>query len=304
MMTAPIRSAPLALLIAAGAASADARAASFEQAKAQCHERFVPIVRECVHRKVAQSGGSPSQYIPGCRAAIMPQARACVAGLMGVGKTRAPSSAAEPVEIVIKPPAGPGRVVMLISGNDGPEPYRDFGEQVAKLGYYTVIIDGRAILSGDMQGGGRLQKAIERAQSSADAKPGKIAVIGFSQGGGGALAYAERQPETVATVVAYYPLTAFIAKVTDMKTFVGKFQVPLVVFAGGKDDYKKCCLLRTIRSMEEAAKQLDRPMELVVYPDAGHNFIKGANYRADDAGDAWRRTNETLHRYLDDAPAH
>jgi dienelactone hydrolase len=39
-------------------------------------------------------------------------------------------------------------------------------------------------------------------------------------------------------------------------------------------------------------------MDLVVYPNAEHNFIKGAAYRADDADDTWRRTTDTLHRYL------
>ena len=51
-------------------------------------------------------------------------------------------------------------------------------------------------------------------------------------------------------------------KVTDTKAFVSKFQVALLVFAGGKDNYQNCCLLTTIRSMEAAATELGKPMEV------------------------------------------
>jgi len=283
----------------------EAHATSMEQAKAKCHAQFVPVVRECVHRKMAESGGSGFKYIPGCRAAIMPQARACVAKLLGGGDEDAAENGADngQSEIDLPAPSGKGRVVIVLSGRDGTDPYADYAGKLAKLGYYTVLLDGKDILSSDMRGGDRLQQAIAKAQSSADALPGKVAVVGFSQGGGGALSYAERQPETVATVIAYYPATSFIAKVTDMKTFVGKFQVPSLVFAGGKDTYRDCCLLTIIKDMDAKAKELGKPMELVVYPDAGHNFIKGAGYRADDAEDAWKRTVERLHHYLDEAPA-
>jgi hypothetical protein len=49
----------------------DVGAVTLDQAKAQCHDKFVPVVRECVRRKVSQSGGSPAQYIPGCRDSII-----------------------------------------------------------------------------------------------------------------------------------------------------------------------------------------------------------------------------------------
>lgn len=226
----------------------------------------------------------------------MPQARACVARLMGGDNAGEAENGA--AEIDLPPPSGAGRVVIVISGIDGTGPYRDYAEKIAKLGYYAVVINGKAILAEDGQGGERLQKAIAKAQGSPGALPGKIAVIGFSLGGGGALDYAERQPDAVAVVIAYYPFTGFIAKTTDMRAFVANFQVPLVAFAGGKDAYNNCCVLETIKSMEATAKELNKPMDLVVYPNAEHNFIKGATYRADDADDAWHRTADALHRYL------
>jgi len=282
-------------LLAAWFFSGDAGAVSLEQAKAHCHDKFVPIVRGCVREKVARNGGSPSQYIPGCRESIMGEARTCVAKLMG---------AEGPAEIDVPPPSGKGRVVLLLSGIDGTSPYKDYAEKLSKLGYYVVLIEGRQVLSQDKQGGDRLAKAIAAAQGSANALPGKVAVIGFSLGGGGALAYAERQPDTVAAVIAYYPATSFIAKVTDMKAFVGNFEVPILAFAGAKDSFNDCCRLATIQSMQATAKQAGKSMELVVYPDAEHNFIKGDTYRADDADDAWKRTTAALSQYLADVPAH
>jgi dienelactone hydrolase len=272
----------------------DAAAAALEQAKAQCHDKFVPVVRECVRRKVGQSGGSPAQYIPSCRDSIMLEARDCVAKVLSAG-------AAPDPEIDLPPPAGSGRVVMVLSGIDGTAPYKPYAEKVAKLGYYVVLIDGRQILSDDEQGGDRLAKTIAAAQSSANAKPGKVAVIGFSIGGGGALAYAERQGGTVAMVITYYPATSFIAKVTDMNSFVDKFQVPLLAFAGAKDTFRNCCLLANIRSMQATARDHGKSMDLVVYPDAQHNFIKDATYRAADAEDAWNRSTAALAQYLGDS---
>jgi carboxymethylenebutenolidase len=283
--------------LSACASITDAGAVTLEQAKAQCHDRFVPVVRDCVRKKVGQSGGSPAQYIPGCRDSIMPEARECVAKALTSGGAPDP-------EIDLPPPSGSGRVVMILSGIDGTAPYKPYAEKVAKLGYDVVVIDGRQILSEDKQGGERLSKAIVAAQASPHAKPGKVAVIGFSLGGGGALTYAERQPDSVAAVIAYYPATSFIAKVSDMKSFVDKFQTPLLVFAGGKDKFRNCCLLPTIQSMQAAAKDLGKSMDLVVYPEAQHNFIKDQTYREADADDAWKHTTAALAQYLGDAAAH
>lgn len=288
------------LIASAGLAwlsTVDAGAVTLDQAKSQCHDKFVPVVRDCVRKKVSENGGSPATYIPGCRNSIMPAARDCVAKALTV------SGPADP-EINLPPPSGSGRVVMLLSGIDGTAPYKPFAERIAKLGYYAVVVDGRQILSEDKQGGERLMKAISTAQGSANAKPGKIAVIGFSAGGGGALAYAERQPGTVAAVIAYYPATSFIAKVSDMKSFVDRFQVPLLAFAGGKDTFSGCCLLKTIQSMKEASKDLGKTMDLVIYPEAQHDFIKDSSYRQADAEDAWKRTTAALAQYLDDTPVH
>ncbi|MEW6185931.1 MAG: dienelactone hydrolase family protein [Thermodesulfobacteriota bacterium] len=64
-----------------------------------------------------------------------------------------------------------------------------------------------------------------------------------------------------------------------------------------------CCLIESMKEMEAAAKECGKPFELVIYPEAFHGFIRknwafGLHYRGQDTADAWRRTTETLRRYL------
>jgi dienelactone hydrolase len=221
-----------------------------------------------------------------------------VGSAAGAAGIRTQADADGPAQIAFPTPSKPGRVVVLISGKSGLDPYADYAEKISKLGYYAVLLDGNDIMSPDKQGGERLRKAIARAQGSANAVPGKVAVIGFSLGGGAALTYAARMPGYVSAVVVYYPETAFISRVSDVKSFVGNFKVPVLAFAGGKDTYLNCCLIGTIQAMDAAAKELGVPMELIVYPQAKHDFIMQPDFRAADAADAWMRTSEALRRNL------
>ncbi len=221
---------------------------------------------------------------------------ATAAGAAGI---KTPADANGPAQTEIPPPSGRGRIVLVITGKMGLDYYEDIIAQVTELGYDAVVLSGDDILNPDQQGGHRLQQAIIRAEASPHATPGKVAVIGFSEGGGGALGWATLGAAGIAVVIAYYPETAFLLRPgTNIKAFVSNFKVPVVAFAGGKDNFKNCCVLGTIQTIASAAKDQGLPFELVVYPNANHDFIKGPNYRADDAADAWKRTTDTLHQYL------
>jgi dienelactone hydrolase len=212
---------------------------------------------------------------------------------------KTPADANGPAQTELVPASGQGRVVIVVSGKLGPDFYEDYADRVAALGYDTILLSGDDILSPDKQGGMRLRQATARALASPHALPGKIAVIGFSEGGGGALAYATRGEKSIAIVIVYYPETAFLLRPGgDLNTFVSGFKVPVLAFAGGKDTYKNCCLIATIQSINSDAQQLGLPFELVVYPNADHDFIKGPHYRAGDAADAWKRTTDALQQHL------
>src|SRR5262245_25232689 len=92
-----------------------------------------------------------------------------------------------PAQTAYAPASGKGPIVVLLSGHSGPGYYQPIAGAVAKLGYYAVLLDGKDILTREQDGRGNLHKAIERAQASPNAVPGKAAVIGFSRGGGGSL---------------------------------------------------------------------------------------------------------------------
>lgn len=197
----------------------------------------------------------------------------------------------------------PGPVIIVISGQSGPLSYQTYAAELARLGYYSVLVAGKDILNPALTGPANLRNAIDRAQRSPSAVKGKVAVIGFSLGGGGALYNATSMPDFVSVVIAYYPYTR--TWTNNIDSLVKRFQVPVLVLAAQRDRYQDCCVIETARAMEVAAKARGARFELVVYPEATHGFnLKtGARgepagaYRGDDDRDAWRRTVEMLKLY-------
>jgi dienelactone hydrolase len=203
-----------------------------------------------------------------------------------------------PSQTAYIPPSGRGPVVIMLSGASGPEGYRFFASELAKVGYYTILLDGNVIMNKELTGAKNLKNVITRAQTSSNGLPGKVAVIGYSLGSGGALAYATSMPDVVSAIVAYYPYVAWL-KDKDMNEFVTRFKMPILVLAGELDSYLGCCKIEKIRAMDSAAKSNGVPFELVVYPSAEHAFNRTdlPVYRADDTADAWRRTIDMLRRH-------
>ncbi len=208
-----------------------------------------------------------------------------------------------PAQTAYAPANGSGPVVIVISGQSGAFAYQRYAAELARLGYYSVLLTGADILNPAHTGPDNLKKAIDRAQHSPNAVKGKVAVIGFSLGGGGALYSAAAMPDLVSVVITYYPLTSTWANKID--SLVNRFKVPVLVMAGGRDRHQDCCLIETAQAMEAAAKASGAKFELVVYPEADHEFNLETDargkpvraYRRDDDRDAWRHTLEMLKQY-------
>jgi dienelactone hydrolase len=103
----------------------------------------------------------------------------------------------------------------------------------------------------------------------------------------------------------YYPATSWLStSEAVLRNVVGGIKIPTLFFVGGADTYSmNCCTLDTARRIEAVAKELAAPLELVVYPQAGHGFnIAGGGeiYRADDAADAFKRTLAHINRHRRD----
>jgi dienelactone hydrolase len=201
-----------------------------------------------------------------------------------------------PAQTAFPPAKGPAPVVLLLSGASGPNNYLSSAEEIAQAGYYAVLLDGNDILTRQQDGFANLQKAIGRALRSPHALPGNVAVIGYSRGGGGALAHAAVMAEQVATIVAYYPSTSFVPNAGSLAR---RFKVPVLVLAGERDDYNNCCLIGSMRDMEAAAKQINAQFQLVVYPTGKHGFnLNGPNYQRGYEQDALQRTLQALRTAL------
>jgi dienelactone hydrolase len=203
------------------------------------------------------------------------------------------------------PKAGKGHVVVVLSGLRGAAAFESLAWNIESLGYYVVEFDGNRFGRGH---GAELHDAIVKVQQSEHALPGKVAVVGFSLGGGVALAWATRWPEIVATVVAWYPATRFIK---DPDDFVSRIQVPALILTGGDDDNygagptgpstwietadewktAACCWVERARGAAAAAAARNLPLELVVYPGVGHDFVRvdQSTYDGPAANDGWRR---------------
>ncbi|MBS0447955.1 MAG: dienelactone hydrolase family protein [Proteobacteria bacterium] len=193
------------------------------------------------------------------------------------------------------PPSGKGRVVVVLSGQLGAGHYIAAARQIAEMGYDVTLLDGN-----DYRGeqGEAIKDAIAKATQSAHALPGKVAVVGFSLGGGEAIGRVARWPDLVAGIVVMYPLTAFVE---HPDRFVASLKVPVLMLAGEADTYKDCCRIEKARAIADAAStsQHQPPFELVTYPRADHDFIMpGRSYNGAAAGDAWKRTEARLREYF------
>lgn len=192
------------------------------------------------------------------------------------------------------PPQGSGRLVVLASGMSGPKQYAEVAADIAKLGYDVVLFDGNA--EENTQGKG-VKRDIDKARTMPHALPGKAALVGFSLGGGMDLYYGTQLADDVAGVVVWFPANSFIK---DVPGFANRLQVPLVVFAGGKDHFRdNCCTADKDTTLQQAAKSAGKSFELTVYPDANHDFSKGGNnYNPKDYTDALQHTADALKTFL------
>jgi dienelactone hydrolase len=200
------------------------------------------------------------------------------------------------------PSSGAGPAVVLISGASGKLPYRWYAMDVAKLGYTVVVVPGRDICPSssnscprnDEESAENMRKTIVESQDDKRVVRGKVAVVGFSLGGGGALVHATPLADSVAGVVAYYPS---ISKISDLREVAARVATPTLLLAGERDKYFNCCLVESMREFASGTRAGSVSAELVIYPDADHGFnLDGMRYRPVDTVDAWERTKAFLSR--------
>jgi dienelactone hydrolase len=196
------------------------------------------------------------------------------------------------------PPQGKGRVVLVLSGIDGAPPYEGEARRIAALGYDAILIDANTI---PRDSAPAVMKAyIDKALAMPHALPGKVAIVGYSLGGGRGL-QAAAMPAEVAVIIAWYPATTAIAHQGE---YVKTLQVPVLMFAA-EDDKQwinpasqiLCCSIANARAL--AGLAVGRPLELVTYRSTAHGFIAGKPaYNAQSYADASKRMTTKLAQYL------
>jgi len=181
-------------------------------------------------------------------------------------------------------------------------------EQASKLadqGYVTLAVDlyrGKVATTADeahevMRGLPQdradrdLLAAADYLRSQKNVDPKRVGSIGWCMGGGYSLDLALADPRLAATVINYGRLAT---SVDSLK----KIHAPILGIFGGQD---RGIPVADVRSFEKQMKQLGKPIEIVIFPEAGHAFENPNNktgYRADDAAEAWSKTVAFLHRTL------
>lgn len=176
--------------------------------------------------------------------------------------------------------AGQQPTVILAHGSAGVSANNYWwADVIHKWGYNTVVIDhytlrGIARHVGRPVDGARMR---DRAKDFADVvawvdkqpwHTGRMSIVGFSQGGGGVMAFVSNElmheigvmPEAdmsqVVATVAFYPSCLFRKPPLQPR-------VPVLVFLGGRDDLAK---------PEYCGEMSDPLYSIKTYPDATHSF--------------------------------
>ncbi len=181
-------------------------------------------------------------------------------------------------------------------------------EQASKLadqGYVTLAIDlyhGKVAATPDeahelMRGVPNdrattdLLAASSYLRAQKNVNPNKVGAIGWCMGGGYALDLALNDPKLAAVVINY----GHLAAETDS---LKKINAPVLGIFGAQD---RGIPEPDVRKFESGLKSLGKPVEITIYPDAGHAFENPNNkqgYRAADAADAWQKTVTFLAKNL------
>jgi carboxymethylenebutenolidase len=214
----------------------------------------------------------------------------------------------ETVQGILYTPAGKGPFPALIVIHEwwGLNDWvKDQASKLADQGYVTLVVDlyrGKVATTPDMaheimrgvpedRAKRDLHAAFEFLASQPNVKKDRIGSIGWCMGGGYSLDVALQEPTLAATVINYGHLA------TDAEA-LKKINAPILGLFGAQDHG---ITPDDVKKFGATLDQLDKKIDVTIYPDAGHAFENPSNkdgYRADDAADAWQRTVDFLAKTL------
>lgn len=216
------------------------------------------------------------------------------------------------------PPSGKGPLLVMFNGSGGPYNVEESAKTFAKEGYVAAVVDTTEFYSltnipelGDTTK--YVHDLIAGLLKMPEVTSSKSVVIGYSLGGRIALGFANRMPDLVESVVAYYPATI---RSGDPKKFLTepKIIVPTLYLQGTNDfAFFKCCNVADARILLSIATspEVNAPIEMVEYPGAAHSFninrtnvrnydrkrMDNFDYRQEDDIDSVKRTLAHFKKY-------
>ncbi len=228
----------------------------------------------------------------------------CSTALAADGKSVSYKSGDETVQGILYTPAGKGPFPALIVIHEwwGLNDWvKDQASKLADQGYAALAVDlyrGKVATTPDMaheimrgvpedRAKRGLHAAFEFLASQPNVKKDRIGSIGWCMGGGYSLDVALQEPTLAATVINY----GHLATDTDA---LKKINAPILGLFGAQD---RGITPADVNKFKTTMDQLGKKVEIKIYDDAGHAFENPNNqdgYRAADAADAWKRTEDFL----------
>jgi carboxymethylenebutenolidase len=216
------------------------------------------------------------------------------------GKTVSYKSGDDVVHGVLYAPRGKGPFPALVVIHEwwGLVPWvKAQASKLADQGYVTLAVDlyrGKATDSPEVahelmrglpedRAGRDLLAAVQFLKAQKNVNPARIGAIGWCMGGGYALDLAIADPSLAADVINYGHLATDPARLE-------RIHAPILGLFGAQD---KGITPADVHKFEHDLRQMDKKVEVHIYPDAGHAFENPNNkagYRPQDAADAWNRT--------------
>jgi dienelactone hydrolase len=196
-----------------------------------------------------------------------------------------PIARAQPLQGLLRRPTGPGSfpaVVLLHSCNGNWQKLDErWGKQIAPWGYVTLTVDsfGPRGIDNTCANGTPTDMAFDAYRAldflvrDPSVDSGRVAVLGFSQGGWLALSSVEQgvvehsSPNKFRVAAAFYP---------NCRTIQGNLTVPALIMIGELDDWTSAEGCRQLAGGHDdygvSRRREGAPIKLIVYPGAYHSF--------------------------------
>ncbi len=177
--------------------------------------------------------------------------------------------------------------------------------RLAAEGYTALAVDlfgqvadtpeqAKAQVEAAAQNPEKLQQNLQQAYAFLNDRQqaSKIGSIGWCFGGSWSLQTALLFPTDLDATVIYYG-----GQLATDPNVLEPLTMPILGLFGELDTNPS---VETVRSFEAALNQLNKPVDVYIYPDANHAFANpsGTRYNAAAAEDAWQKTTAFLKQHL------